>query len=179
MSARHVLSRLDRSTSVRRIVATIPLIAVALGLQAAWLAAGFAVWNVEVERIQMAADAAALAGAAAFAVARERPAEDHARAVAQDYAALNNPGRHPQRVVVETGTWDAAARAFAPASGCDAAVRVTVRRTGLLGTVAPVLYGDVLGWSGSPGESTAVAVMGAARVSGGCPVLLRTPRLVR
>lgn len=178
MSLRAAAFRIRRSPSVRRVVATVPVIAVALGLQAAWLTTGFAAWNVEMERIQMTADAAALAGAAEYALVPAPPSADRARAVAFEYATLNNPRGHPQEVVIEFGSWDRESHEFTRGRECATATRVTVRRTGLLGAIGPVLYRDLLGWSAADGEATAMAETSVARVSGPCRGLARVLRLI-
>ena len=163
----------------RTLVRLAPLVAVAVALHAAWLVGLFGLWNLEMARLQNSADAAALAGASSFLTGVPGTiALPLARDRALRIAEANNPRGFAQRVAVEVGTFDPEARAFVhaiPQTEQIDAVRVTIRRDGVLGSLGQLLFVDWLHWSRS---STATAVAEGAPARRDRTTLAKPMRLV-
>ncbi|MFQ5773023.1 MAG: TadG family pilus assembly protein [Kiloniellaceae bacterium] len=128
---------------------------------------GFAAFAVDVgylyalnNKLQVTADAAALAGASGL------PDASAAQTAALDYAAKNMPpGKHGTVLSasdVVSGNWDPATRTFNPAGTPVNAIQVTARRTQANGNGAGLFFARFLGFSEVDMVATAVAAIPAA-----------------
>jgi Flp pilus assembly protein TadG len=109
-------------------------------------------------RLQVAADAAALAGAQYL-----NDGVDAAQAKAIDLATANIDGTGSSSPVlsgsdIEAGTWDAAARTFTPGTPSPNALRVTTRFAEANGNPHRLLFGAFLGRAQLDLEATAIAL---------------------
>ena len=110
---------------------------------------------VERNRLQIAADTAALAAA------NELPDESAARAAAQDFAARNMPDEGHGDVLMESdvaiGVWDSSNRTFTADATPPNAVRVSTRRTEANGNALGLFFGRALGIGSLDLSASAIA----------------------
>jgi Flp pilus assembly protein TadG len=108
-------------------------------------------------QLQVAADAAAMAGAARLGESRQA-----AIAAAKDAAARHFPATTPARLDdsdVEFGTWDGSARVFVPEATGGNAIRVTARRDDARAGPSGLVFGRAL--AAFPSSSSVRAVAAA------------------
>ena len=124
-------------------VAVMLAVGLAMLIGAAAIAVDLSYLYVERNRLQVAADAAALAGANAL------PDEAEARSKAIEFAARNMPDTAHGTVLVdqdiEIGAWDTVSRTFTVGATPANAVRVATRRDGVNGNPVSLFFGKVLG----------------------------------
>ena len=140
-------------------IAILVAFGMAMVIGAAAVAIDLSYAYVERNRLQVAADAAALAGANAL------PDQDAARVSAVEYASRNMPvethGAVLQTSDVEIGVWDAASRSLAVGATPPNAVRVTTRRQSANGNALDLFFARALGFASM--DLSAAAVAGGTR----------------
>lgn len=107
-------------------------------------------------QLQVAADAAALAGSAYTGQSREAVI-----AAARKFASYHIAAGQPVQILdsdVEFGTWDAATRVFTPTGILGNAIRVTARRDAAHGGSPGLFFGRVLGQFQFTSRASAVAM---------------------
>jgi hypothetical protein len=149
----------------------------ALGMLALMAVAALAIdvsnFYVLKNRLQIAADSAALA--AAFNL----PDETQARNTATAYADLNLPSAHFGNVIedadIEIGTWDSNTRTFDPAGNPANSVRVATSMTEGRGNSAPIFFAAVLGLEAPDLRASAVSARLPVSQIAGLPLAVRVP----
>lgn len=136
-------------------IAIVVAAGLAMLLGAAAVAVDMSYLYVERNRLQVAADAAALAGA------NKLPDEVEARLAAKEFAERNMPDEAHGTVLVdqdiEVGVWDKATRNFTVGATPANAVRVATRRGGGNGNPVSLFFGKVLGVSTLDLSASAIA----------------------
>lgn len=136
-------------------VAVLMAVGLVMLLGAAAIAIDLSYAYVERNRLQVAADTAALAAANAL------PDETAARAAALDYAGRNMPTDAHGDVLVESdvdiGNWDDSTRSFTIGATPTNAVRVSTRRDAANGNPLGLFFGRALGIASLDLSASAVA----------------------
>jgi Flp pilus assembly protein TadG len=112
------------------------------------------------QRLQTAADAAALAASAQLS------SSSSIVAIAREYAAKNMPTEQHGAVLaasdVQSGSWDPDSRTFTPGGAPLNAVKVTVRRSATNNNSVPTFFARVLGFGSVDVVTSAVATFATA-----------------
>ena len=112
------------------------------------------------QRLQTAADAAALAASA------ELSSSSSVVSTAQEYATKNMPtGQHGTVLTagdVQSGSWDPGTRTFTPGGAPNNAVKVTVRRSATNDNSVPTFFARIFGFDSVDVDASAVATFATA-----------------
>lgn len=137
--------------SEQGVAAIVVVLAMTVLLAAAALAIDLGMLMQERTRLQMTADAAALASV------QELPTQSAAVAEAQAYSALNHPAAHVGSGDVTLGNWNPVSATFTPAGTPFNAVDVVAHRTSATGTAVPLILARVLGRNHADVRTSATA----------------------
>jgi len=147
-------SRARRARHGAAVVLFVVLLTMLLGLVALAVDVGYMMLTRT--QLQVAADAAAMAGAASMAGTMEQVV-----AAARRYAGYHYAGGHQVALTssdVQLGLWDSATRRFTPSESPGNAVKVTARHDGSAGGQAPLFFGRIFSRTSFPANASAVAV---------------------